>query len=333
MATAILGRTGLRITRVGFGGIPIQRLTTEAAVEVVRKALDMGVGLIDTARVYTDSEQKIGLALRDREERPVLVTKTYGRDSDSARRDVDISLDRLGVSRLDVYLIHNVNTVELLDRVTSPGGALEGLERARRDGAVGAIGISSHKPPILKEALARDLFDVIEVPFNAIEQQALEVIHQARERNVGTLIMKPLAGGALKPAAAAVRFVLSHPVSCVIPGMQTAAEVEENLSAEGELSAREREDLLAEARSWGKRFCRRCEYCLPECPNDINITLTLLFAAYSKRYGLKEWARERYAAMPVKADVCEECGKCEAKCPYGLPVIDMLREAHEELSG
>ena len=116
-------------------------------------------------------------------------------------------------------------------------------------------------------------------------------------------------------------------------GTAHCQRVEENLSAEGELSAREREDLLAEARSWGKRFCRRCEYCLPECPNDINITLTLLFAAYSKRYGLKEWARERYAAMPVKADVCEECGKCEAKCPYGLPVIDMLREAHEELSG
>ena len=333
MQKVVLGRTGLEVTRIGFGGIPIQRRSVEDAVEVIRKALDMGVGIIDTARVYTDSEAKIGAAVRGRSERPVVVTKTYERGADAARRDVDVSLWNLGVPSIDVYLLHNVGSVEALDRVTSRGGALEGLSRAKSDGAIRFIGISGHNPSVLQEALARDLFDVVEVPLNAIEQDSLELIEQARERDVATIIMKPLAGGALKPAAAAIRFVLAHPVTCVVPGMQTIAEVEENLGAEGELSRDEREGLLAEAAKWEGRFCRRCGYCSPECPNNMNIPGILVFASYSQRYGLTEWARERYAEMPVKADACEECGKCEEMCPYNLPIRELLKEAHEELAG
>ena len=333
MQKTILGRTGLEVTRIGFGGIPIQRLSVEGAVEVIRKALDMGVGLIDTARVYSDSEEKFGIALCGRSERPVIVTKTYSRGADAARRDVDISLGNLGAASIDVYVLHNVGSIELLDQVTSAGGAFEGLARAKSEGAIKFIGISAHNLSVLPEALARDLFDVIEVPFNAIEQESLELIEEARERNVATIIMKPLAGGALTPGAAAIKFVLAHPVTCVVPGMQTVAEVEENLGAEGELSRSEREELLAEAARWEGRFCRRCGYCSAECPNDVNITGTLIFASYSQRYGLAEWARERYAAMPVKADACEECGKCEERCPYDLPIREMLKEAHQELAG
>jgi len=323
MRKTTLGRTGLEVTRIGFGGIPIQRLSLEEAVAVVRRALDMGVGLVDTARVYTDSEQKIGAALRGHANRPVLISKTYSRDADGARRDVETSLSKLGVQAVEVYLLHNVSTVELLDGVMGPGGALEGLRHAQREGLVGFVGISGHKPPVMKEALERDAFDVIEVPFSAVEQQFLPVIEEAARRNVGTVIMKPLGGGALRQAGAALRFVLSHPVDCVA----------EDLTAEGRQSEEERQALLREAQGWQGRFCRRCEYCLSACPNGINITLILLFAAYSERYGLKDWARERYASLPVGAEACEKCGKCEERCPYELPIRELLEQAHRELSG
>ena len=304
----------------------------EEAVPVLRRALDMGVGLIDTARVYTDSEEKIGAALHGRSDRPVLVSKTYSRDSEGARRDVETSLDVLGLSSVDVYLLHNINSVELLDEVLGNGGALQGLLRAVAEGAVGFVGISSHKPDVLKEALARNVFDVIEVPFNAIEQESLPVLEEAADRNVGSIVMKPLAGGALQCAGAALRFVLSHPVSCVVPGMQTLQEVAEDLGAAGEMSEVEREEVLAEAEKWKGKFCRRCEYCRPACPNDLNIMMILLFDTYSRRYGMKKWAHERYATMDVRVDSCEQCGKCEERCPYDLPVREMLQAAHEELS-
>jgi predicted aldo/keto reductase-like oxidoreductase len=333
MEKTMLGKTGLEVTRIGFGGIPIQRLAFDEAAAVVARALDMGVGLIDTARVYTDSEEKIGAALKGRARRPVLVTKTYSRDADGARRDVDISLKNLCSDRIHVYLIHNPNSVELLDKCLGPGGALEGLRKAQSEGLIGFIGISGHKPPIIKEALSRGVFDVVELPFSAIEQTSLPVIKAARRKKVGIIIMKPLGGGALSPVPAAIRFVLAHPIDCVVPGMQTLQEVETDLAACGTLSDAERQALLAEAEKWKGRLCRRCEYCLSECPKKINITLTLLFASYSQRYGLKKWARERYAALPVKADECEECGKCEKKCPYELPIREMLKEAHKELTG
>jgi hypothetical protein len=299
---------------------------------VVRRALELGCGLIDTARVYTDSEEKIGAALKGRRRRPVLVTKTYSRDADGARRDVEISLSNLGVQYVDVYLVHNAGTPEALAAVLAPGGALEGLERARREGLIGHVGLSSHKPPILEAALEREAFEVIEVPFSAIEQESLPVLERAAQRGVGTLVMKPLAGGALRSAPLALRFVLEHPVDCVLPGMQTVAEVDENLSARGPLTAGEREALMAEAASWKGRFCRRCEYCLPACRRKVNVTLTFLFASYAERYGLTEWARERYAALPVHADACNECGRCEERCPYGLPIREMLKQAHKALS-
>ena len=332
MEQRTLGSTGLEVTRIGFGGIPIQRLSMADAVAVLRRALDLGCGLIDTARVYTDSEEKIGAALQGRTKLPAIATKTYSRDADGARRDVDISLANMGIEHVDVYFIHNVGTPELLDEVMGPGGALEGLRRARDEGLVGHVGISSHKPPILEIALEREALEVVEVPFSAIEQESLPVLEEAARRGVGTIGMKPLAGGALSDAAAALKFVMAHPVDCVIPGMQTPSEVDEDLAAAGTLSQQERDALLAEAASWGDRFCRRCEYCMQTCPRDVNITLTLLFASYAERYGLTVWAHERYGAMPVKADACIECGKCEERCPYGLPIRQMLKDAHKLLS-
>ncbi|MDP6439527.1 MAG: aldo/keto reductase [Candidatus Brocadiia bacterium] len=333
MEKRVLGRTGLEVTRIGFGGIPIQRLGMDEAVGVLRRALELGCGLIDSARGYSDSEEKIGAALRGRPERPVVATKTVSRDCDGARRDVDISLGNLGLESIDIYMLHNVTSIELLDQVMGDGGAEKGLEKARAEGLIGHIGISSHKTFVLEAAIEREAFGVIEFPFSAIEGQFLPVGEQAASRGVGTIAMKPLAGGALTSAPAAIRFVLGHPVDCVIPGMQSLAEVEADLRASGPLSEEEREALNAEVQEWDGRFCRRCEYCLEVCPSNIDVTRVLIFASYAQRYGLSDWARQRYATMPVMADACEECGKCEERCPYSLPVREMLKEAHEALAG
>ncbi len=331
MEKVVLGKTGLEVTRIGFGGIPIQRLTVDEAVEVITKALDMGVGLIDTARVYTDSEIKIGAALAASGKKPVLVSKTYSRDAGGVRRDVGISAENLGVSHIHVYLMHNINSVELLEQVLQPGGAMEGLATCQAEGKIGFTGISSHKAEVIQAALEKDLFDVVEVPFNALEQNSQAALSFAHRNGIGTIVMKPLAGGVLKPASSAIKYVLSHPVHCVIPGMQTLKEVEDNLSISTPLSEKELEKLLAEAEKWKGRFCRKCEYCLSECPHKINITLILLFHLYFKMYGLTKWARDRYGALPIRADICGECGRCEKKCPYELPIIEMLKEAHHDM--
>lgn len=332
MDSTTLGRTGLKVSRIGFGGIPIQRLTTDVAVRVVRYALKMGCSLIDTARVYTDSEKKIGAALAGLSDKPVVVSKTYSREAAAALQDIGISRENLGIDCIDVYLAHNVGSVEELTDVLGPDGALEGLRRARRRGWINHIGISSHKVRVLDAALDHEIFSVVEAPFNAVEDQFLPVLQKARNRNVGTIIMKPLAGGALENATSALKFILERRVGCVVPGMQSRAEVQENTTISGRLSPSERSTLMSQVETLDERFCRRCEYCLPACPQDINITKILLFGSYSSRYGLVEWAQERYQDMDVPADSCVSCGRCEERCPYELPVQDMLQDAHDSLA-
>ena len=150
---------------------------------------------------------------------------------------------------------------------------------------------------------------------------------------MGTIAMKPLAGGVLTSRRAALKFLLRKPLSTVIPGMQSREEVLENVGLMGEeLTPREEEELWAEVKSLGNRFCRRCEYCRP-CPQGIDITFNLLMLGYAKHYGLLEWATDRYHSQKIKADACVECGECEEKCPYDLPIRDLLKECRLLLGG
>ncbi len=151
----------------------------------------------------------------------------------------------------------------------------------------------------------------------------------ARETGTGVIVMKPLAGGAFKNPALSLRYILTHPVSVVIPGMDTVKQVEENAAVGDsplELSPEERRMLEEEVARLGNTFCRRCEYCQP-CPQGIDIPMVFLLDGYYQRYGLKEWARQRYEGLKVKADACQECGECEERCPYDLPIRRMLKDA------
>lgn len=330
-----LGRTGLRVNRVGFGGIPIQRLSMDGAAAVLQAALEHGVDFIDTARGYTDSEEKIGRVLRSFPGRVTLATKSMARTRDEMFRDVEISLRNLGVENIDLYQCHNISSEDQLETVLGPGGAMEALTEARDQGMIGHIGITGHKPWVVKAAIHRYPFETIQIPFNMIETAAAgELLPLARKKNLGTIAMKPVAGGAVRNVLLNLRFILTSGMDVVIPGMDRVDQVEENLSVLEELkplSEEEAEVLEREKEELGDSFCRRCEYCMP-CPEGLNISFLHLIGAYYFRYGLKDWAWERLQSLSKRYADCVGCGECVRKCPYDLDTPAMFAELDRRIA-
>lgn len=330
MEYVTFGKTGLKISRVGFGGIPIQKNDADSSVALIRALVEHGVNYIDTARGYTVSEELIGnamatLGVRDRF---VLATKSMARTREAMAADIDISLKNLRTDYIELYQVHNAN-MEQLAMVCDKGGALEALLEAKAEGKIGHIGLTAHSLAVFEKALELDWVETIMFPYNIVETQGEELIARCREKNVGFIAMKPLAGGAIEDAEVAMRFICANPaVSIVIPGMYCEREVEENVNAaslRGKLSFEEM-DKIAKIRSeLGTNFCRRCNYCQP-CTAGISISSVFLFGGYLERYGLENWARDRYASLSVKAGACVDCGVCETRCPYELPIRDMLKK-------
>ncbi|MGI6551196.1 MAG: aldo/keto reductase [Syntrophomonadales bacterium] len=330
-----LGSTGLWVSAVGFGGIPIQRVDEDMAVQLVNRSLNLGINFFDTARGYTDSEAKLGLVLRERQSEAIIATKSMARTRDEMESDIEKSLKALGTEYIDLYQVHNVKDNPTLDQVLNPGGAMEALLEAKKSGVVKHIGITSHIKSLLIEALKASVFETIQFPFNPVELEGVpELLEMASTQGTGVIIMKPLAGGAFKHASLALQFILEYPpVSTVIPGMDSLQQVEDNAftgSRSDNLSPAEREVIQKEADQLGSTFCRRCEYCQP-CSQGIDIPMVFLLDGYYTRYGLTDWARERYQGMKVKPDVCSECKECEERCPYNLPINQMLVAARTRL--
>lgn len=323
-----LGTTDIKASVISFGGIPIQRVNKEDAVEIISACRDQGINFIDTARMYTDSEEKIGEYFKRHDRRDWYVaTKSMARDYEGMLKDIKTSLANMGCEYIDLYQLHNVATPEDMDRVMAEGGAVDALEEAVSQGLIRHIGITGHKPEILEPAVASGRFATLQIPFNALEQQALTLLGQARKQGMGIIAMKPLAGGALTTAAAALDFVInSEWIDVAIPGMESVEQVEENCRVVEEGASQEqKEEMSTLISSLGSHFCRRCEYCMP-CPSGLKIPAMFLFEGYYTRYNLKDWALERYATLPVKASDCTQCGICENRCPYDLPIREMLKQ-------
>lgn len=325
-----LGKTGLIISEIGFGGIPIQRIDFNETFSILNTAIDSGINFFDTSRVYSDSEEKIGNSISKRRKEYYIATKSYNRSLEGMKNDIYKSLKTLKTDIIDIYQIHNINTIDLLNKVLRPDGALTALIKAKDKGDIKFIGISSHKPYILQEALKKYNFDTIQVPFNIIEHESLELINKCKKLNIGTIIMKPLAGGFLNPAAASLKYILKYPVDVVIPGMQSTEEIRINTGL-GKLSKKEEAALKSSAKKIGTSFCRKCEYCIPVCPQNINITVIQLLEMYYTNYNIKKWPPERYSNIEPKANTCIECGKCEDICPYSLKIRANLKKAHKHL--
>lgn len=329
MEYRILGKTGLKISRMGFGGIPIQKRNPEQTRQLLHYLMEQGVNYIDTARGYTVSEEYLGYALEGIRDKFVLATKSMARTKELMEKDIAVSLNNLRTDYIDLYQVHNPSAKDL-ETVMAPGGALEALQEAQKAGKIGHIGVTLHSADLFTKALELDWVETVMFPYNFVETQGEEQISKCAEKNIGFICMKPLAGGALEDVKTALRFIIQNPaVSVVIPGMATIDEAEQNLQYTADTSPLTQEELdtIENVRkTLGNSFCRRCGYCLP-CTAGINIPGVFLFAGYYNRYDLKNWAVERYNSLPHKASACVGCGVCETRCPYQLPIRNMISQA------
>jgi uncharacterized protein len=354
-----LGRTNLWVSAVGFGGTWISELTTPKAVEVVRRAYELGINYFDTAKLDGDSEEKIGTALQDVREKCVIATKTGSRTKKESLEDFKCSLERLRTDRLDIIQLHGIDDEKTLAKAMGPDGSLQTCKEARKQGLVDFIGITGHKPGVLVKAVESGEFDTVLVPLNVVTRQALEeLLPTAKKHDVGVVAMKPLSAKTsnlitclYEPSLSllsdepelkvllgksidakvnnALRYVLSQDVASVIPGLKSVGEVETAVKAAERLSgltSSEREQFSFDL---GNNFCRDCGQCLP-CPQNINIPAVLRFHTLLGVYGLKAWAKKLYSGLDVKVDKCTSCGGCMAKCPYQLPIINMLKESERD---
>lgn len=332
MEYVTLGKTGLKISRLGFGGIPIQRVDAAKTKELVKAMAEKGINYIDTARGYTVSESYLGEALEGLRDRFVLATKSMARTKEAMEKDIEISLGNLRTDHIDLYQVHNPGMKDL-ETVIAPGGALEALMAAKEAGKIGHIGLTAHSVEVFEKALTLPWVETIMFPYNIVESQGEELIAKCKEQNVGFIAMKPLAGGAIEDGSVAVRYICSNPnVTVVIPGMYDLKEIEQNFAAADNTAPLTEEELakIAEVKKQlTGNFCRRCNYCAP-CTVGINIPSVFLFQGYLDRYGLGDWAKDRYASMAVKASACVGCGACESRCPYNLPIREMLKVAAEK---
>ena len=310
MEYRILGKTGLRVSRLGLGGIPIQRIDAEGTKNLVHKMAEMGVNYIDTARGYTVSEEYLGYALEGIRDRFVLATKGRATSREDMKADIEKSLRNLRTDHIDLYQFHNPSD-QALDQILAPGGALEGALEAKEAGKIGHIGITTHSVAIFARALELPWVETIMFPYNIVENQAQELIEKCAEKNIGFICMKPLAGGAIEDGRLALRYIAANEhITEIIPGMAEPRELEQNLAGISDtspLTEAEKAAMQHIRDSLGTQFCRRCNYCAP-CTVGISIPSAFLFEGYLSRYGLEDWARDRYKTMAHTAGECIGCG-------------------------
>ena len=329
MEYRVLGKTGLKISRLGLGGIPIQKIDPDGTRALIGELMRESVNFIDTARGYTVSEEYLGYALEGVRDKFVIATKSTSRTKEAMAKDIDISLANLRTGYIDLYQIHNPNAADL-EVVMAEGGALEALIEAKAAGKIGHIGITLHSAELFKKALDLSFVETIMFPYNIVETQGEELIAECAKRNIGFICMKPLAGGAIDDADTALRFIVSNPdVTVVIPGMADSKEIAQNVAATADtspLTPDEIDKIVNIREHLGTNFCRRCNYCAP-CTVGINIPSVFLLEGYYSRYDLKEWAVARYSTLAKTAADCIGCGACEPRCPYNLPIREMLKKA------
>ena len=322
-----LGRTNIRVKKLGWGGIPIQRVGEAQAVSVVQSVVEKGVDLIDTARVYTSSEQRVGMALR-KAGKPVILSSKSPVRTDAIYDQVQESLRQLQVKKINIYHLHNVSNVGDYEKVMGPGGAYEGLKKAKAEGLIDHIGLTSHSLDILERALREDHFAVIMTCYSFLEPDAAKkILPLAKAKDVGVLTMKPFSGGVIEDAGLALRYVLSTPDIVPIPGSETLERAEENwkiFSGEIRLTEEDQARIQVIRQQFDRQFCRRCDYCQP-CSQGINIQLMMGIKSVIKRFGNPDeiaWVK----GMAEKARECTECGDCLPRCPYQLPIPELIKK-------
>lgn len=337
MQTITLGKTGIKVKKLGFGAMYLPRISKEESDKVLNRALELGINYFDTSSAYQDSEKKLGRVLSRRKADFVILTRSisWKMGMDAFKKDFEESFERLQLDLIDFYGFHAVNQPDELKSVLKE--PLKVLKEARSKGRIRHLAITGHNPVTLVEALKTREFEMVMFPFNVIEKEPLDtLIETANSLGVATSIMKPLAGGVIESKSLALRFLLNYPVGVITPGISSIKELEENFRIIEEnkpLTHEELQRLEEEVAPLGREFCRRCSYCLP-CKN--NIVIPFVHMVYLKCYGKEINEDVAYTLnlakkMLLQLETCDECNQCVEKCPYHLPTPQRVRELREHL--
>ncbi|MCL1966016.1 MAG: aldo/keto reductase [Candidatus Bathyarchaeota archaeon] len=357
LQTRRLGRTNLNVSIVGFGGTWISEIDLPTAVDVVRRAFELGINYFDTARWDGDSEAKIGCALKDTRDKCIIATKTGSRTKAESIDDLKRSLQLLQTDHVDIIQLHGIDDEKTLAKAMSSDGALQTCKQAQKKKLANFIGITGHKPQILAKAIETGEFDMVLVPLNIITRQAEEeLLPIAKDLDVGVIAMKPLSAKTsnlitctYQPSLSLVsdepelkdllgqnnaqmvnsllRCNLSKSIASTIVGLRSILEVE--TAANAGTNYQGLTDIEQKRFNFKlDTYCRDCGLCM-SCPEKINIPAILRFYTFYSTYGLKNWARKLYTGLEVKSDKCTKCDLCQQKCPYNLPIEYMLKEAHK----
>lgn len=330
MAKVTLGSTGITVEQNAFGALPIQRDDKETAAAILKRAYEGGIRFFDTARAYTDSEEKIGLALSDVRDDIYIATKTAAKTPEQFREDLETSLRLLKTGYVDIYQFHQVT------QCYRPGdgtGMYECMLKAKEEGKIRHIGVTSHRLTVAQECIESGLYETLQFPFSYLSgEQEEKLIRGCKEHNMGFIAMKALAGGLINNSAAAYAYIAQFDNVLPIWGVQRLSELEEFLSymdnpptLTGELKAlveHDREELSGD-------FCRGCGYCMP-CPEGIKINDCARMSQMIRRSPSARWLEPEMQAEMKKIENCRHCGKCSSKCPYGLNTPELLQKHYED---
>lgn len=329
MQTVRLGRTNITVSKNGFGALPIQRVSSDEAVRILRKAYDGGINYFDTARFYTDSEEKLGLALADVRENIIISTKTMQTNVEGFWRELEESLTLLKTDYIDIYQFHNP---AFCPKPGDGTGLYEAMLEAKRLGKIRHIGITNHRLAIAEEAVRSGLYDTLQFPFSYLASEKEEaLVKLCEEMDVGFICMKALAGGLISRSDAAYAYLADYPVA-PIWGIQRESELDEFLSYNtnpptmteeiAALIENDKKELMGE-------FCRGCGYCMP-CPVGIQINNCARMSLMIRRAPVAAQLSEASQAMMKKIEDCIGCGKCKSMCPYGLDTPNLLKRNYED---
>ncbi len=330
MNKVILGKTGIVSPQNAFGALPVQRVTEEEAVILLRRAYEAGFTFFDTARAYTDSEKKLGMALGHVRDSITIATKTAAKNGEQLLRDLETSLATLGTDRIDIYQLHNPS---FCPRPGDGTGLYEALADAKRSGKILHIGITAHRPDVAKEAVLSGLYETLQFPFCYLATETdIEIVRLCEEHNVGFIAMKGLSGGLITNSAAAFAWMTRFPNVLPIWGIQHGWELEEFASymktppsMTEELKAvieKDRRELIG-------NFCRACGYCMP-CPAGIEINNCARMSQLIRRSPSAQHLTPEAVEKMMQIEKCLNCGSCVAKCPYGLDTPSLLRANLED---
>ena len=330
METVRLGRTEIVTNKNGFGALPIQRIPDKDAVYLLQKAYENGITYFDTARWYTDSEHKLGLAFKDIRDKIWIATKTGAASAADFWKDLETSLNNLQTDYIDVYQFHNP---AVCPKPGDESVLYEAMLEAKEQGKVRHIGITNHRLAVADEAIESGLYETLQFPFCYLAtEKDIALVTKCKEKDMGFIAMKALSGGLITNSAAAYAYLAQYDNVLPIWGVQRENELDEFLSyidnppkMNEELSAvieHDRKELLGE-------FCRGCGYCMP-CPMGIEINNSARMSLMLRRAPSAGWLSEEWQEKMMKIETCLHCNKCKSKCPYGLDTPTLLEKNLED---